>query len=254
MSKIRYHSETIAKLLRKRKIATMEELKHALGTDVDLTVFRKLKVVSARTSYSHRGRYYTLDEIAEFDQLGLWSFESVRFSRYGNLLATAEALVKDSAAGLYVGELEQLIHVNVKDALRKLVRDDRLRRERLGGRYLYCGSDLRSSKRQLGQRRAVIERENWLSQPLSDELQPDELKAAVVLFFSLHDEKQRRLYAGLESLKWGHGGDRKVSSLLGVDVGTIARGRRELLEVDALSEGVRRRGGGRKSVEKKRPK
>jgi len=30
----------------------------------------------------------------------------------------------------------------------------------------------------------------------------------MVLFYSLLDEKQRRLYAALESLEWGHGGDR----------------------------------------------
>ena len=46
----------------------------------------------------------------------------------------------------------------------------------------------------------------------------DELKAAVILFFSLLDEKQRRLYAGLEAVRIGHGGDRRVAELLGVDV------------------------------------
>ena len=35
-----------------------------------------------------------------------------------------------------------------------------------------------------------------------------ELQAAIILFFSVLDEKQRRLYAGLESQKFGHGGDR----------------------------------------------
>jgi len=36
----------------------------------------------------------------------------------------------------------------------------------------------------------------------------DELKAAVFLFYSLLDEQQRRLFAGLQSTKLGHGGDR----------------------------------------------
>ena len=34
---------------------------------------------------------------------------------------------------------------------------------------------------------------------------------------SLLDEKQRRLYAGPESLKLGYGGDRKVAEFLGMD-------------------------------------
>jgi hypothetical protein len=45
------------------------------------------------------------------------------------------------------------------------------------------------------------------------ELLSDELKAAIILFFSLLDEKQRRLFAGLESAKMGHGGDYKMATL-----------------------------------------
>jgi hypothetical protein len=57
------------------KIATLDELKlkQALGTVVDVTVFRKLKPLDYLTSYSHRGRYYTLREVARFDDKGLWS-------------------------------------------------------------------------------------------------------------------------------------------------------------------------------------
>ena len=80
---------------------------------------------------------------------------------------------------------------------------------------------------------------------------PDELRAAIVLFFSLLDEQQRRLYAGLESLKSGRGGDAQIAELLGLDVGTVTRGRRALLEQDVEIDRVRRAGGGRKRVEKK---
>ena len=85
---------------------------------------------------------------------------------------------------------------------------------------------------------------------VAGEILPDELKAAIVLFFSVLDEKQRRLYAGLESFKWGHGGDRKIADLLGLDVGTVAKGRRDLLTQDVERERVRKVGGGRKSVKK----
>jgi hypothetical protein len=83
-------------------------------------------------------------------------------------------------------------------------------------------------------------------------LVPDELKAAIILFYSLLDEQQKRLYAGLESLKLGHGGDRKMAELLGLDVGTVARGRQQLLAHDVEIERVRKAGAGRPAVEKKR--
>ena len=72
----------------------------------------------------------------------------------------------------------------------------------------------------------------------------------VILFWSLLDEQQRRLYAGLESMKLGAGGDRSLAELLEVDVGTVARGRKELLSGDILRDRVRRVGGGRMAVEK----
>jgi hypothetical protein len=83
---------------------------------------------------------------------------------------------------------------------------------------------------------------------------PDEMRAAIVLFFSLLDEKQRRLYAGLESLKTGRGGDAQIADLLGLQIGTVARGRQDLLQQDVEVERVRRAGGGRKALEKKRRK
>ena len=66
-----FHAADLAKALRHSNVATMAELKEALGTAVDVTVFRKLKHLAYRTSYSHRGSYYTLDETARFDENGL---------------------------------------------------------------------------------------------------------------------------------------------------------------------------------------
>jgi hypothetical protein len=74
---------------------------------------------------------------------------------------------------------------------------------------------------------------------------PDELKAAIILFYSLLDERQRRLYAGLEAAKIGHGGDSQISQLLGIDPDTVARGRRELLSGEVDPDRIRRAGGGR---------
>ena len=72
-----YQSEDLDRLLRKHKIATLDDLKAVLGTDVDSTVFRKLNELAYRTSYSHRGSYYTLDEVAQFDSKRSLSLRSV---------------------------------------------------------------------------------------------------------------------------------------------------------------------------------
>ncbi len=64
MRTARYGPEALVPLLRQRKIATMGDLKEALGTAADATVFRKLSELEYAPGYSHRGRYYTLDELA----------------------------------------------------------------------------------------------------------------------------------------------------------------------------------------------
>jgi hypothetical protein len=250
----RYDPEALIAMLRQQKIATMGDLKEALGTSADATVFRKLAELDYRTSYSHRGRYYTLDEIAVFDELGLWSFRQVWFSRLGTLVSTVEALVAASEAGYDAAELEYVLHVEAKQALLGLVRDGRLARERVAGRYVYFSAPAGSRRAQLAARLVYDAEASRLSAGPGLRVLPDELKAAIVLFYSLLDEQQRRLYAGLEALKVGHGGDAQVAELLGIDPGTVARGRRQLVSGDIEAGRVRRAGGGRPSTKKVFPR
>jgi hypothetical protein len=248
-------ADAIRRLLMRKRIATMPELKEALGTEVDVTVFRKLRELAYRTSYSHKGKYYTLDEIARFDATGLWSFRSVWFSSHGTLMRTCEALVNEAEAGYFSEELEATLHVGVKDALRKLATEGHIAREKVSGRFLHVSADSTSRRHQLRARQVRMATPGDLvAFGGGARVLPDDLKAAIILFFALLDEKQRRLYAGLESLKLGHGGDQRVGELLGLDPGTVARGRRDLLSLDVETERVRRKGGGRPRSEKKRPK
>jgi len=67
----------------------------------------------------------------------------------------------------------------------------------------------------------------------------------------LLDERQRRLFDGLEFIKLGHGGDSVLAEFLGLDPHTVARGRQQLLDQNVSTGRTRRSGGGRKPVEKK---
>ena len=237
MNCIHYDTDKLRDLFYRQTIATFPELVGALGDAAPRTVFRKLAELDHRTSYSHRGAYYTLNALTHFDAHGLWSHREVRFSSFGTLLDTTVALVDRSPAGYFADELEELVQVTVKDALRQLVTTGRLQRRSCENRYLYGAAD----------------RARWQEQWTARQAQADELPAAVALFYGLLDEQQRRLYAGLESLERGHGGDQRMAALLGLDVATVARGRRELLVGKVLKDRVRREGGGRKPLEKKRP-
>jgi hypothetical protein len=75
------------------------------------------------------------------------------------------------------------------------------------------------------------------------------------LLLSRLDEAQRRWYVALESNRVGHGGDRLLSQITGLDEHTIRRGRQELAAqlAEQPRERVRQPGGGRLQVEKKTP-
>lgn len=248
-----FNQEVIRSLLQREKIATLKELKASLGSCSTMTVFRKLKSLGYRTSYSHRGKYYTLSEIPRFDERGLWLYRDVCFSRHGNLLVTAQRFVEEADTGLTAGELQGLLSVEVKEPLLQLYRRGRIGRQEIGDAYVYFSPEPSVGREQ----RLARENRQPLAEmgdsTLQEELLP-ELKTAIILFFSMLDEQQRRLYAGLEAHKFGHGGDGKIADFLGLDVHTVARGRRELFEDQVQRQGVRKRGGGRKFAEKKRRK
>lgn len=244
MRPIRFVLQPLLELFERLRAVTMPEMKAALGTGVDMTVFRKLATLDYLTSYSHRGQYYTLKSIPRFDAQGIWLARGAWFSRHGTLLQAAPAAVKEAPAGYFAGELERLLHVPVKDVLLELTRADRIHRYDFHGLYLYTAKERLRRQEQRAARQVLWE---------TEEEPPDPERAAAVLFYSLLDEQQRRLYAGLESLKQGHGGDRKLAEILGLDEQTVARGRQELLEAKVQRDRVRQQGGGRPRAEKKRP-
>ena len=120
------------------------------------------------------------------------------------------------------------------------------------GRFLYTSVESRQARDQLRTRKTA-QSVPLVADASALQISPEELKAAILLFYSLLDEQQRRLFAGLESIKLGHGGDRIVAEFLTLDPHTVARGRQQLLDQKVTLGRTRHSGGGRKPVEKKLP-
>ena len=241
--------EPLLSLFKKQKIATILELKEALGSNCSMTVFRKLRELEYITSCSHTGRFYSLNRIARFDHMGLWIFNSVLFSYYGTLGETLKALIEKSNNGYTAAELGKLLCVKPNGPLIELIGKKEVRREKISGVYVYF------SKNDTERKQQELVRKDSMGHIESIRFAPDvllsEIKAAIILLYSMLDEKQRRLYAGLESLRVGHGGDRQVAKLLALNEKTVAKGRKELLSREIAIDSTRRKGGGRKTIKKK---
>lgn len=240
-----YGIDELEHFIKANVVVTMPQIKNVMGTGVYKTAWRKLKQLNYLPSYSHRSSFYTLRRLAKFNRRGLWTYNDVHFSKHGTLMSTLAHFVGKSKDGFFADELEQLLSVGVRVPLSRLIERGSISRKKISNLYLYCSTDSNISKQQILARNLMESAEQEL---------PDEVRSAIVIFFSVLGEKERRLYAGLEAIKYGFGGDKWIANLLGMHPTTVARGRKELLLEDVEIDRTRKKGGGRKLVEKKHPK
>jgi hypothetical protein len=248
MRPVRYPLDELVQAFRRHTVLSLPNMKKALGTCSRMTVFRKLGEVAYRASYSHAGKYYTLEELAHWDGDGLWTFHGVRFSCHGSLMQTLRAFIDTGASGWRAEELEARLGVRVRNALSTLHRRGLVVRQQMGSAFVYVSTT--AGDRQLARRRRA-EQERVRQGAIG--FQAPQVEETLPVFLATLNEKQRRLYAGFESLKWGPGGDTAIAAITGLNIKTVARGRRELLSRNILPDRIRAAGGGRPSVEKKTP-
>jgi hypothetical protein len=158
--------DRLLKLLRRRRVVALGDLFEALGTRSRMTVFRRLREVGYRTSFTHRGQYYTLAEVPEFDEWGLWFHGDIGFSRSGTLKETTAVQVEQALDGCTHGELSHLLRVRVHNPLLELVHEGRIGRERYQGQHLYVSADADRGAEQVRRR---LEDERVLREPTVEE-------------------------------------------------------------------------------------
>ena len=132
--------ERALKAFRRRKIMTLEEVAQLILSSIH-TARRRLKRWRAHTSYNRNGRYYTLPDVPEFNADGLWQWQGVFFSQYGNLKQTLVELVRRSQAGLDAGAMRLLLGLEPRSFLSAFADDPRIRREKARGQFVYYCSD-----------------------------------------------------------------------------------------------------------------
>lgn len=105
------------------------------------SVQRYLSMWGGFRSYNHNGKYFSLPAIAHFDSFGIWKYNDIGFSRFGNLKETVVHLVASSPAGLTASELGELLSVNAHSFMSQFCVDLRLKREKCDGVLVYFCSD-----------------------------------------------------------------------------------------------------------------
>jgi hypothetical protein len=80
---------------------------------------------------------------------------------------------------------------------------------------------------------------------------PQDIAHGMRRFYESLSEKDRRRYAGIEALKYGHGGRNDIVQVLGCSCRTVSKGAKEVSGLSRVEteQCIRRPGGGRKSYQ-----
>ena len=155
------HLKSLRRVLRQQKVLDISGLQRVVKGRSRRSLFRDLAALGYQTSFTHTGRYYTLQEISDFDEQGLWFYGEIGFSRAGTLKETVAQQVEETPQGRTHGELSRLLRVRVHNTLLDLVRAKRIGREPYRGRLLYVSANAVRASEQLQYReetdRAIAE-------------------------------------------------------------------------------------------------
>jgi hypothetical protein len=190
------YKAALQKLFRTRPVARLNDLRQALKRQSRTTILHALRAVGYLTSYSHAGRYYTLERIPQFDPKGLWRYRQIGFSSQGTLRATLIQLVETSPAGQTHTELQDLLHLRVHDTLRLLVRARELKRKPFQDTYVYLSTKPRRASQQWAQRQQLA------PVPAPGELHPSRIIAVLVDVLHHPNDDARAVSRRLRT--WGH--------------------------------------------------
>lgn len=147
--------QRLVQLFQRTAVADLRTLQRVLGTPSRTTVFRVLCALGYRTSCSHAGRFYTLEDIPQFDDDGLWRHGDVLFSQDRTLRETLVRLVKSAPAGWTHAELGERLRLRVHDTLRDLTQAHQIDRVPIDGVFVYVGVAASVAKAQLAARAAT---------------------------------------------------------------------------------------------------
>jgi len=138
--------EAIKKTIWQEKAVSFDAISRSM-THSSVTLRRDLKTLQAITSYTHRGRYVTLPDIAKFNTHGIWFFRGVGFSRFNNSLELIVSVIETSKQGITKQEIEALLHIRISKQIQILLEQELLYRVKIGAKYVYLPSETAKDKK-----------------------------------------------------------------------------------------------------------
>ena len=137
-------------------VVTLPELSRLLNVSIR-TIQRITRKWDTIRSYDHNGRYFSLERLAEFNSYGIWEYSNIHFSKFGNLKNTLIAIINNSTQGMDASQIRDVLGVDTRSFLYQYKDVSSLKREKLGGIYIYFSSDQGKFTEQLSRRKQSME-------------------------------------------------------------------------------------------------
>jgi len=133
----------------------MQQIEARINGRSRRSLFRDLASLGYMTSFTHTGRYYTLADLPELDELGLWFYRDIGFSRAGTLKQTIALQVEAAPDGRTHSELQHVLRVRLHNTLLGLIRDGHIARHQLARVHLYVSANSERAAEQVKRRREL---------------------------------------------------------------------------------------------------
>ncbi len=148
------NQEDVLRYFRQKKIFQISDVIDFLSCSI-ATARRRLKEWKTYSSYNKNASFYTLPDVPQFDERGIWQYKGVFFTNQRTLKQTVLVLIENSTAGLTVLEANEILGQSVYNILSPLANQDNLfHREKYHGMYVYYSKDSVVSEKQKQNRKS----------------------------------------------------------------------------------------------------
>jgi hypothetical protein len=145
--------------LRKAKVFTIAMVTGLLKCSIR-TAWRRMHEWNACTSYNHNARYHAFPTIPQFDDNGIWRYNDICFSRYGNLTQTIAHLVGESHEGIDAPRLCSILGVSANSLYTHFRGIREIAPRRMGRTLVFFSSQSDIRTRQMAQRSRFVRADN----------------------------------------------------------------------------------------------
>jgi hypothetical protein len=136
----------VENLIRSKKIQTFEQILKQVSCS-EATLRRDIRQIKGITSYTHQGRFVTLEDIPKYNKNSIWFYRRVGFTKHKSSLELIVSLINSSKEGLSRDQIQEILKIQIFQQIQTLLKRDELFRCKIGSRYIYLPEELAKNKK-----------------------------------------------------------------------------------------------------------